>query len=266
MISIIIPVLNGEAFLTNCYSSIVDQELVNEIIFIDNGSTDGSIQIIESFCKNDSRVRLLRCSTRGISAALNAGLNFASNEFIARLDVDDEMLEERCRLQQDFMIKNSLDLCGTQIQKVDTAGKTLGLTSKKKSFNIFKEFSYTNPIYHPSVMYRKSAVLRSGGYQSKFDGAEDLDLWLRMITHYKAEVMEECLVKYRIHSQQVTVMGNSFPIEFRVRISFFFKSFRLVFLRSFALFSLINLLKALYAGLMVFSVTKRFHKAIRRCL
>ena len=92
LISIIIPVLNGHTFLKRCFNTLEKQDYSNlEIIFVDNGSTDGSTLIISDYCSKKKNHFLFNCTKRGPGAARNEGINFAKGEYISFLDVDDEI-------------------------------------------------------------------------------------------------------------------------------------------------------------------------------
>jgi len=99
LISIIIPVLNGQSFLDRCFSSLEKQTYPNlEVIFVDNGSIDGSRQRIDKYCTEHENYYLLDCYKLGPGRARNSGINFASGEYLSFLDVDDELEPEKHRI------------------------------------------------------------------------------------------------------------------------------------------------------------------------
>ena len=92
LISIIIPVYNGQSFLQRCFSTLEKQNYNNlEIIFIDNNSIDDSKEIIQNYCKNKENWRIINCSKQGPGFARNKGLNEATGKYISFLDIDDEI-------------------------------------------------------------------------------------------------------------------------------------------------------------------------------
>ena len=92
LISIIIPVYNGQSFLQRCFSTLEKQNYNNlEIIFIDNNSIDNSKEIIQNYCKNKKNWRIINCSKQGPGFARNKGLNEAMGKYISFLDIDDEI-------------------------------------------------------------------------------------------------------------------------------------------------------------------------------
>ena len=106
LISIIIPVYNGIKFLDRCFKTLNDQSYSNlEIIFIDNGSTDGSIKKIKSYCETNSYANLFNCNKRGVGYARNKGIEVSKGEFISFLDVDDEICVDKHQLLMDGLNK-----------------------------------------------------------------------------------------------------------------------------------------------------------------
>lgn len=90
MISVIVPVYNRQEYIEECVESLFAQTYKNlEIILIDDGSTDKSLEICKKFAKNDSRIKLLESNHSGVSAARNAGLDAACGEYVFFLDSDD---------------------------------------------------------------------------------------------------------------------------------------------------------------------------------
>ena len=120
LISVIIPVFNGESFLERCFLSIDAQDYQNlEIIFIDNNSVDRSNRMIQKYCKQKNNAKLLYCKRQGPAAARNTGLDAARGEYISFLDVDDEIHSEKYSI-----LMNALNA-------YPQAGMVLGRTEKK---------------------------------------------------------------------------------------------------------------------------------------
>jgi glycosyltransferase involved in cell wall biosynthesis len=114
-ISVIIPVYNGERYLQEAIQSVLDQTYpVHEIIVIDDGSTDRSVEIAQQF----SQVTLLTQANRGAAAARNLGLQSAHGELIAFLDADDRWLPEKLAIQTNALIENpQVDIVFTHVQQ-----------------------------------------------------------------------------------------------------------------------------------------------------
>jgi glycosyltransferase involved in cell wall biosynthesis len=212
------PVLNGELFIEESIRSCLKQDHLNEIIVVDNGSQDSTAILVKKLSQVDVRVKLVKCELRGIANALNYGISVASGNFIARLDADDLMVVNRLSAQVDFMNSHSdCVMVGSQIS-LFSESENLGISNYPTSAKSISRFlSVRNPIAHPSVLIRKSAVEQSGGYNPMAEGAEDLDLWLRLSKKGNIYNLSSPFTRYRIHDNQVTKNVNLANLEMRVR-------------------------------------------------
>ena len=124
-ISVLMPVYNGVQFLDRSIKSILSQTFYNfEYIIINDGSTDGSLKIINSY--KDSRIKIINYSKNmGITFALNNGLNIAKGDYIARQDQDDISLPNRFMLQIEYLENNDIDLVDTNFIFIDENDKYL---------------------------------------------------------------------------------------------------------------------------------------------
>ena len=110
-VSIIIPVFNGEPFLDRCLSSVINQSYNNiEIIIINDGSTDNTQSICESYSKNDPRVIIINKKNEGVSTARNVGLDTAVGDYIYFVDADDYVLEDGIEKLVKKAIDNAADI------------------------------------------------------------------------------------------------------------------------------------------------------------
>ena len=131
MISVIMPVYNGERFLSEAIDSILAQTIGNfELIIVDDGSTDGSAQIIKEYAQRDGRVCVLQHGeNRGQAAARNSGLAAAQGEYIIGMDADDISPPERLRKQLDFLRQRpDIGVLGTWRRTIDAAAQPIDLT------------------------------------------------------------------------------------------------------------------------------------------
>ncbi|MEJ2617321.1 MAG: glycosyltransferase [Ignavibacteriaceae bacterium] len=200
LISIIMPVYNVEDYLRYSIESILTQTLENfEFIIIDDGSKDNSRNIIKDY--KDRRIKFFERENKGIAEQLNFGIHNSSAEIIARMDGDDICNPERLEYQFRFLVDNpEIDLIGTNIIYIDETNREI---VKKEYPELHEEIEYRMPmltsVCHPSIMVKKSSILKIGGYR-KYEVAQDLDLYFRMlISGAKFYNIQEYLLKYRFY-------------------------------------------------------------------
>ncbi|MEN8179402.1 MAG: glycosyltransferase [Pseudomonadota bacterium] len=205
-LSILLPYRNAAETLDECLHSISQQTLQDyELLAIDDHSTDRSPEHIASFAHNDSRIRNLKNPQRGLVSALNFGLQQATTPFIARMDADDRMLPERLTLQLERLSNNpQLTLLGTQVALFPPDQIQKGfheyITWQNQCLehaSIINDMYIESPFAHPSLTYRRDAVINIGGYR---DGPfpEDYDLWLRLYqSGHLMDKLPEVLLEWR---------------------------------------------------------------------
>jgi glycosyltransferase involved in cell wall biosynthesis len=216
-ISVVMAVYNGEKYLKEAIESILSQTFSDfEFVIINDGSTDNSENIVRSF--NDERIKYFLKEHSGLVDSLNFGLKKARSEFIARFDADDVSLSNRLETQFNFLVQNSERvLVGACAFKINELGENTGeFVYPPISWKEIKRYSLRhNPFIHPTVMFRKDVIEKVGNYRN-FKNAEDYELWTRVIYKYPCANIPEKLLKYRIHSEQVTKKG-----KFKMRLSGF---------------------------------------------
>jgi glycosyltransferase involved in cell wall biosynthesis len=183
LVSVLLPVYNGEKYLRESIQGILRQTYADfELLILDDGSTDGSREVVSSF--DDARIRYFYHSNCGLAATLNIGLNNACGELIARQDSDDISHIDRLDQQVGFFIENpSTAILGTRALIVDEKGRQLGHHRHPCSDNDIRlSLCFNNPFVHSSVMFRKSAALQVGGYPTspKSNPPEDYALWIEL--------------------------------------------------------------------------------------
>ncbi len=164
-----------------------------ELIVVDDGSTDNTIDILDGYA-ND--IIVLRQGNRGVSAARNAGIAYASGHFIAFLDSDDLWLPGKLSRQVDFFNSNpGAMICQTEELWI-RSGKRVNPKNRHKKFSgmIFKH-SLPLCIVSPSaVMLKKSLLGKTGVFDESFPACEDYDLWLRISCKYSVFLINTPLI------------------------------------------------------------------------
>jgi len=194
------PVYNAERYLREAIDSILGQTFTDfEFIIIDDGSTDGSPEIISQY--KDKRIKLVRkARNEGLVSALNLGIELASGKYIARMDADDIALPQRLEKQVAFLDSHpDVAVVGTRAWRFDPAGRIIeSMISVTKWEDVHRYLrSSANRLIHGSVTMRTDVVRRLGGYRQQFRHAEDIDLWLRILDHAKICNLPDKLMFYR---------------------------------------------------------------------
>lgn len=207
LVSVVLPVHDGEAYLGAAIDSILRQSYRHlELIVIDDGSSDGSAALAESYA--DPRVRLVRngCNL-GLVATLNRGIDLARGEFIARMDADDIAAPQRLELQVRRMAEDpGLAVLGTDITYGDARGAVTGQPRGLARGPALVRWRLMRGtcLYHPTVMLRRSA-LGDARYSADRIHAEDYDLWLRLSRHHRLDNLPQRLLLHRRHAESVSV-------------------------------------------------------------
>ncbi len=205
----LLPVWNGESFLSTAIESILRQTFSSlELIIIDDGSTDRTGAIAEEFAAADSRVRVLHQAHEGLSPSLNAGIAAAQGEYIARMDADDISVPER--LQKQIAYLDAHPACvavGAWIEVIDEKGRHIG---RKTFVTTHEEISSSllggiSPMAHPTMVARETVLRAAGGYDAKRYPSEDLDLWFRLSERGELANLGEVLLRHRRHRAAIGV-------------------------------------------------------------
>ncbi len=219
-LSVVMPVYNGEKYLKEAVYSILNQTFKDfELIVVNDGSIDQTAEILKSF--KDKRLVVVENSTNiGIARSLNKGLEIARGEYIARCDADDINAPERFEKQVRFLEENKEHvLVGSNCILIDEETREIGtLKTPETDRQIRTMIIVRNPVIHSSVMYRARLVKKTKGYRSLFNGAEDYDLWFRLLRYGKFHSLQENLIKRRIHNKAVTRRTSLYVGHSNIRI------------------------------------------------
>jgi glycosyltransferase involved in cell wall biosynthesis len=200
-------VYNGERFLEEAVESILDQSLAElELIVIDDGSTDGTAEILSTYATSDPRVVVRAQPNEGRAAALNRGLGLARAPLVARLDADDVALPGRLERQRRFLAEHErVAVVGGAVTFIDDEGRPFGdWRYPLTDVEIRRAFDTSTPLVHPAVMMRADAVKAVGGYRPVFEESEDVDLWLRLAAAHELANVPELVLRYRVHDGQAS--------------------------------------------------------------
>lgn len=211
LVSVLLPVYNGEPYLRGAIESILNQTYPNfELIILNDGSQDDSERIIASFADHP-HIRVFFHPNRGLPATLNRGIELARGELIARMDQDDLAASERLSKQVEYLTSNTnVAVLGTSYRVIDSNGQVLGIRYQLCDPHQVRRQMFTgNPFCHGTVMFRKSTVVSVGCY-NPVARIEDYDLWSRVFTSGSGEManLKDVLYDYRVNVSTSMVATN----------------------------------------------------------
>ena len=194
-------VYNAERFVAEAIASVLAQTFRDfELLVIDDGSSDGTADIVARFA--DPRIRCVPAGGRlGLPGALNLGMQHASGELVARHDHDDLSHPQRLEKQVAYLAAHpGVALLGTRAWLIDEQGKRLGsLDRPVDEVSIRWYHLLDNPFVHSSVMFRRSVVWEElGGYDAALPSSEDYELWSRVLERHTVANLPERLLHYRL--------------------------------------------------------------------
>ncbi|MGF1697500.1 glycosyltransferase [Vibrio lamellibrachiae] len=206
MITVLLPAYNAEKYISRAIESVLSQTYIDfELLVINDGSTDDTLNIIKSY--TDDRVRLVNLQENvGLISALNTGLNLADSKYIARMDADDICQPTRLERQVEFLEGNAEYVaCGTSIINFNDSGEGyMRYPETDEEIRVALTFFERN-ICHPTVMIRRSSLEDNGiKYRSEFKYAEDYTLWIDLARIGKLYNLKDGLLYYHRHENQVS--------------------------------------------------------------
>lgn len=207
-VCVMMPAHNAVRYLEAAIESVLAQDYpAFELLVVDDGSTDGTSEVLARFAARDARVRWLRNERNlGIVATRNRLLAEADAQakYLAVLDADDVCLEGRLQKQVEFLERHPDHAavgCHTLI--IDDQGRPVGErrypTSNAQLRGVMTRY---NPLAQSAVMLRRSALDAVGHYDPRYPRCQDYDLWLRLASRFPLANLDEALVGYRVSQTQ----------------------------------------------------------------
>lgn len=207
-ITVLMPVYNDERFVKSSIESILNQTFHNfEFLIINDASTDGTLNILKRYEKQDSRIIIeTNENNLRVPRTLNKGLNLARGRFIARIDSDDISKKERLEKQFLFLENNrEFGLVGSYTEVIDEEDNTIDFFHEYSEPEfIFYTLSFWNCLVTSSVMFEKKLAVDSGGFDPAFDRTEDYEMWYKISRLKKIYIIPEYLTKYRKNKSGIT--------------------------------------------------------------
>lgn len=206
--SVVIPVYNTAQYLERAVDSVLNQTFSDiELLLLDDGSTDGSSEILDRYQALDSRCRVFHNPNRGVIVTRNEGNSLARADIIILMDSDDICMPERFEKQLGYLAAHPECVAvGSRMLLIDQDDMPIMYMGDKLTH---EEIDSTNisgeaaSFYQPTVAVRKAAVDKVGGYRPEYRRAEDFDLFLRLAEVGRLTNLPDVLLKYRQHLSSI---------------------------------------------------------------
>lgn len=210
LVSVVIPVRNGGAYLREAVDSMLSQSYENlELVLVDDHSTDDALLRLG---KDDQRLTIIHSVGSGVVKAFNTGFAHCKGEFIARMDADDISLPDRLKTQLEYLEQHpSVAIAGCRVDIFSEDGIKGGLERYERWLNavvepeqIRQQIFIESPIPNPGAMFRRSALQQLGGYRD-VGWPEDYDLFLRAdAANMRMGKPGSVLLRWREHAARIT--------------------------------------------------------------
>lgn len=219
-ISVVMSVYNGADYLSASVESILQQTYADfEFIIIDDGSTDASWDILQTYAQTDQRIRLFQNeSNLGLTKSLNKGMHLARGEYIARQDADDLALAHRFARQiAVFHDYPDVVLVSCDLELIDTQGRLLPHKIQRSCDPDLIPWHLVFCNYlggHSQVMFRHQAAIDLGGYCETYRYAQDYEFWCRLATQGGVVILPDVLQRQRMHDASVSAQKKTEQDQF----------------------------------------------------
>lgn len=205
-VSVIIPVYNQEKYVKECVDSVIEQNYDKlEIILVDDGSTDNTSKILQSY---GDKIKYIKQENQGPAASVNNGIKISQGSLVCWLGSDDAYMPNKIEHQVNLLLKEpSIDIVYSDYIMIDSNGSEL--TKVQVPYPSPDQFTRTllirNFINGSTVMMRRECIDKAGYYDETLKADPDGDMWFRMLKNgYKFGHISLPLVKYRWHSNNVS--------------------------------------------------------------
>lgn len=219
LVSVIIPNYNYASYIGEAIDSVLAQDYPNlEVIVVDDGSSDDSRVVIESY---GDKVRAIFQQNQGVCATRNHGVTASSGEFVAFLDADDAWMPSKLSRQMERFANPDVGLVHVGVSHVDAAGNAIREDLAGKEGRVASELLLLKPVIlggGSGVVIRRRIFDDVGGFDTRLSTSADWELYYRIATRCEVAFVPEALVRYRVHGSNMH--NNIAAMEYDVRIGF----------------------------------------------
>ena len=207
----LLPVKDGMPFLPETLASIAAQTSRDyEVLAWDNGSTDSSVTELKHWIPARVPGKIVASRPLGLGDCLAQMVCETHTELCARIDADDINTPARLERQLAFLREHPhIAAVGSQVTRIDGAGREYGqyYALPLRHDDIVHRMLHAWVMWHPTVLFRRTAVLAAGNYRNWKPLIEDYDLWMRLAASHKLANMDACLVKYKVREDGATALA-----------------------------------------------------------
>ena len=222
LISVLTPAYNREKYIVEAIESVQQQTIPNwEMIIVDDGSTDRTKELVQAYQAKDSRIKLFENPKNlGISATRNHGLQHVRGTYVAMLDSDDVCLAQRFEKQITFLDRNpQVGVLGGWAKHIGKSNRQF--TPEQNDAQLRARSLYRCPMVHSSTMIRTSVVQECQlRYNENYPASNDYDFWVKALPFTQFHNLQEYLVQYRKHDQNISVTHGKDQKQYRVASSY----------------------------------------------
>lgn len=211
LITVILPVYNGERFLNETIDSILNQTFQDfEVIIIDDCSQDQSYNIIQSYAQQDERIVIIKNEKNlGIAPSRNKALSIAKGCYIALINQDDINFPERFSKQIDYLTHHpDIYVLGTSYIGIDENGSELGIRTYPDSPGLMQWALFFGAFLSNPTLMMRSEIFKKYNYRYHQSLSGDYELWVRLIEFFKITNLKEPLLYFRFHPQSYSVLNK----------------------------------------------------------
>ena len=214
-VTVLMSVYNGMPHLKEAVESILKQTFTDfDFLIFDDASIDGSSLLLAEYAKKDCRIKIVTNKQNyGLGYNLARGLQVAQTTWIARMDADDIAVPNRLEMQLKYINDNpEVDILGGYVTDINENGEIVSERRFPISNQEIHKLVWTCPIFHPTVMLRREAILKVGSYSPKLRKRQDYELWFRCVAaNLKFANLTTPLIYYRFSDN--TFKRNNWRVQ-----------------------------------------------------
>ena len=214
-VTVLMSVYNGIPYIEDAIDSILHQTFTDfRFLIFDDASTDGTGELLAEYVKKDSRIQVITNDRNcGLGANLAKGVAMAETPWIARMDADDIAVPNRLEMQFRYLTEHpEIDILGGYVTDINENGEIVSERRFPISNQEIHKLVWTCPIFHPTVMLRREAILKVGSYSPKLRKRQDYELWFRCVAaNLKFANLTMPLIYYRFSDN--TFKRNNWRVQ-----------------------------------------------------